>query len=225
MENYPQALKKCPLFSGICESELQALLKCLSASRSVFEKNHFVFSADERATSVGVVLSGGVLILQEDFWGNRSILTRIDPGELFGEAFSCAGVEKLPVSALAAEKSEILLIDFRKVAVTCSSNCEFHSRLINNMIQILAMKNIMLTQKIEHITRKTIREKLMSYLSAQSRQSKSDSFVIPFNRQELADYLSVDRSAMSSELGRMRDEGILSFDRSSFELLDTRHRS
>ncbi|GHV49629.1 Crp/Fnr family transcriptional regulator [Synergistales bacterium] len=175
--------------------------------------------AGEDVTAIGIVLSGGVHVLQEDFWGSRAILSHVAPGELFAEAFSCAGVGSLPVSVITTEPSEILFLDYKRVATTCSSSCAFHTGLIKNMMQILAGGNVMLTQKIEHLTRHTTREKLLSYLSEQARQAGQSAFEVPFNRQELADYLSVDRSAMSSELCKMRDDGILRFCKNHFELL------
>jgi CRP-like cAMP-binding protein len=212
-------LKKSPLFNGIAEGDMQALLDCLSASTRSFESGSFIFLAGETVTVVGVVLNGGVNILQEDFWGNRTILAHIAPGGLFGEAFSCAGIDKLPVSVLATQPTDVLLIDYKRISKTCSSSCVFHTRMIQNMMEILARKNVMLTQKIEHVTRHTTREKLLSYLSQQAIQVGERKFEVPFNRQELADYLSVDRSAMSLELCKMRDDGILSFHKNHFELL------
>jgi CRP-like cAMP-binding protein len=169
--------------------------------------------------SIGVVLAGSIHIIQDDFWGNRTLVARLEPVEIFGEAFAFGGGDDLPVGILAAEQSDILLINCKKIITTCPSACIFHTRLIKNLIQVMAQKNSMLMQKIEHITHRTTREKLLSYFSLQARQMKSNVFEIPFNRQELADYLSVDRSAMSSELGRMRDEGILHFRKNRFELL------
>lgn len=219
MEKFLPLLKTCPLFAGIEKNDLQKLLHCLAAIESRVGKNSFIFTADERVISVGIVLSGAVHVLQEDFWGNRVILTRIEPGGLFGEAFAFAEVEKLPVSVVAAEESVVLLMDCKHIAAPCGSACAFHAQLIKNMMRILAGKNILLTQKIRHITRRTTREKLLSYLSGQALQAGGSAFDIPFSRQELADYLSVDRSALSAELSKMRNENILRCRRSHFELL------
>lgn len=219
MKRYFEILNSCPLFAGISESDMGILLHCLSAKEQGFHKNEFIFSAGEAVTAVGVVLSGGVHVVQEDFWGNRTILEHMGGGSLFGEAFSCAEVKKLPISVIAAEKSDILLIDYRKIISNCPSSCDFHTGLIKNMVRILAEKNILLTKKIQHITNRTTREKILSYLSAQAIQAKSPSFTIPFDRQELADYLAVDRSAMSNELSKLRNNGILIFEKNRFELL------
>ncbi|NLT58179.1 MAG: Crp/Fnr family transcriptional regulator [Clostridiales bacterium] len=219
MEKILPVLHACPLFDGIDAADLKTLLDCLSATRRRCEKNEFVFLAGDRVTLIGIVLSGGVRILQEDFWGNRAILDNIGPGGLFGEAFSCAEVEHLPVSVMSVLPSDILLVDYRRIITTCSSACVFHARLIRNMLHIMAEKNVRLTQKMEILTRRSTREKLLRYLSAQAQQTGGSSFTIPFNRQELAEYLAIDRSAMSKELSKMQQDGLLRVDRSRFELL------
>ena len=219
MEKYFEIIKQCFLFDGIVDSNLNILLDCLKAVRRTYKKNELVFSAGDTVRYVGVILSGSVHILQEDYWGNRTILAHIPPGGLFGEAFSCAEMDSLPVSVIAAEKSEILLIDCRRIIITCSSACVFHMTLIKNMIKLLAQKTIMLTQKMEIITHRTTRERLLAYLSSQAIKTGKSRFTIPFNRQQLADYLSVERSAMSAELSHMQSDGLIRTDRSEFELL------
>ena len=219
MEKYFEVVKQCFLFDGIEDSNLRASLDCLMAVQRSYKKSEFVFSAGDAVKYVGVVLSGSVHILQEDYWGNRTILAHISPGGLFGEAFSCAEIDNLPVNVIAAEKSEILLIDYKRIISTCSSACVFHMALIKNMMKMLAQKNIMLTQKMEIITHRTTRERLLAYLSAQAIKAGKSRFTIPFNRQQLADYLSVERSAMSTELSHMQSDGLIRTDRSEFELL------
>lgn len=213
-----QILQQCPLFAGIAAEDLGPMQECLGAVQKHYPKNSFVFTAGEPVSFVGVVLSGSVHVVQEDFWGNRSILTHLEAGDLFAEAFSCALIDTVPVSVLAAENSDILLLDCRRIVTSCSSACQFHAQLIKNMLQILSKKNLGLTQKMEHLTKPTTREKLLSYLSAQAVNVNSSSFTIPFNRQELADYLNVDRSAMSNELSKMQKEGILTYNRNFFSL-------
>jgi CRP-like cAMP-binding protein len=212
-------LQRCPLFSGINSDETEKLLTCLSAVQKKYEKGSPIFLTGEKLNSVGIVLSGCIHIVQDDFWGNRTIAARFEPVELFGEAISNSETKKLPISIMAAEKSEILWINYKKIITTCSSACLFHTALIKNIIQDLAQKNIMLMQKLECITRRTTREKLLFYLSLQAGKGIGNTIEIPFKRQELADYLSIDRSAMSSELGKLRDEGILRFNKNKFELL------
>jgi CRP-like cAMP-binding protein len=208
-----------PLFAGVAEADLGALLNCLAAVNRSFAKGRFVWTAGSRAQLVGLTLSGAVHVLREDFWGGRLILARIGPGGLFGESFACAGAGKLPVSVQAAEDSEVLFFDCRKLLTLCASACAFHARVIGNLIRILAEKNIFLTRKLEHITRPTTREKLLSYLSEEARRAGGDSFDIPFTRQELADYLAVDRSALSGVLSKMRADKLLRCRRGHFELL------
>lgn len=213
-----QLIKDNPLFARIESEQLESLLSCLAARNRTYKKDAFIFRAGERATYVGFVLSGGVNIIQEDFWGNRTILVHMGAGDLFGEAFSCAEVDFLPVSAVATEVSEIMLIDYRKIVTVCPTACVFHSQLISNMLRILAEKNIILTRKIEHISKRTTREKLLAFLSAQAVKTKSSTIQIPFNRQELADYLCVERSALSRELSEMKKAGLLEFEKSKFVL-------
>lgn len=212
-------LNECPLFRDIEGEQLTLLLNCLAAKTQAYKRDAFIFRAEERAIYIGIVLSGAANVIQEDFWGNRTILSRAEPGELFGESFSCAEVQTLPVSVVATEASEIMLIDYRKVISTCPSSCDFHARLISNMLQILARKNVMLTRKMEHLSKRTTREKLLSFLSAQAFHAHSDEVLIPFNRQELADYLCVERSALSRELSAMKREGVLSYEKNRFKLL------
>ncbi|MDR3225755.1 MAG: Crp/Fnr family transcriptional regulator [Clostridiales Family XIII bacterium] len=214
---------KSALFAGIEKSQLESLLGCLSATQRVCKKGEFIFLAGKEAASVGLVMSGSVHILQEDSWGNRMILARFGPGELFGEAFSCAGAERLPVSVIAAARSEILLIDYRKIVTSCSAACVFHARLVENMLRILAEKNILLTRKLAYFSQRTIRGKLLSFLSDQAIREGSDAkntvVEIAFNRQELADYLCVDRSALSRELGAMQSEGLIRYRKNRFEIM------
>lgn len=212
-------IKRCSLFIGIAEKELEALLGCLSARKIKTQKGELVFRAGDRPDYIGIVIKGKVHVLQEDYWGNRTILTDVVEGGLFGEAFSCAQVPSLPVSVIVKEAGEVLLIDCKKILTTCSSACVFHAHLIQNLIKILANKNIMMTQKMEHITKKTTREKVLSYLSKCAVQNEANHFTIPFNRQELADYLSVERSALSNILSKMQDEGEIKFEKNHFTLL------
>jgi len=219
MEQYYEILKKTELFSGIAEAEVPLLLACLSAKTAHYRKGAAVFMSGDAITGFGLVLSGQVQIYQEDYFGNRSILGHAGPGELFGESFACAETKELPVSVAASAESELLFIDCRRLASPCANACSFHSRLIRNLMNTIAKKNIALTRKIEFTSGRTTREKLLAYLSSEALKAKSSRFFIPFDRQGLADYLSVDRSALSSELGKLRNEGVLNFRKNSFELM------
>ena len=218
MEKYITLLKNSKLFQGIDEKEITSMLGCLSAVRREYRKGEAVFCRGERIDSVALLLEGSIHIQKEDYWGNLSILNEIAEGEIFGEVYACLGSEEILNNAVAVKDSEVLFLDVKRILTMCPSACPFHGRLIRNLLSVLAQKNKMLTQKMEHMSKRTTREKLLSYLSEQSQRAGSPVFDIPFNRQQLADFLSVDRSAMSAELGRMRDEGLLRFRRNHFEL-------
>lgn len=216
--SYLSVLKQSCLFHNISEREIEKLLSCLMPQLRTYQKDEYILHAGDLLNSAGLVLSGSVHILQEDFWGNRSIIGTARPGEVFGETYACTPSEPLAVSVITAEPVSVLFLSVARLLHTCPSTCSYHSRLIYNLLALLAEKNRMLTKKIEHISRKTTREKLLSYLSAQSIRAGSPEFTIPFNRQQLADYLSVDRSAMSTELSRLQKDGLLSFSRNHFIL-------
>lgn len=209
--------KSGPLFAGISEEGVDQVLACLSARPRHFDKQAMLLRAGD-APVMGVVLAGSVHILQEDFWGNRSLLGRAGPGDLFAEAFACAGVLRLPVSVEACEPTDVLLLDAGRLSAVCPAACPHHTQMIRILLRLMAEKNVGLARKVEHMARRTTRDKLLSYLSAEARRNGGSAFSIPFNRQQLADYLAVDRSAMCSELSRLRDEGLLDFHRSAFVL-------
>lgn len=219
MKTNLNAYNSCPLFAGVKESDLPALLACLQAKEKAVQKEEILFAAGDQPEFVGVVLSGSVNIVQEDYWGRRAILAHIGEGELFGEAFSCAQAGALPVSVIARQQGSVLLMDCRRILTVCPASCAFHTALIQNLTRILANKTISLTRKIQHITKKTTRDKVLSYLSECAVSVGENTFEIPFNRQELADYLSVERSALSKTLCQMQDEGMLVFHKNKFSLL------
>ncbi|MDD3704974.1 MAG: Crp/Fnr family transcriptional regulator [Clostridiaceae bacterium] len=219
MKKYLDVLKTVALFRGIEALELLPLLSCLSANRAHYEKGQTIFFSGDQIKQFGIVLSGQVQIVQDDYYGNRSILAEVSQGHLFGESFVYSEIKMLPVSVITSTESEVLFIDCRKLAAPCAKACDFHSRLIQNMLNIISMKNISLTQKIEFVSKRTTREKLLAYLSVEAKKAGSNHFSIPFNRQELADYLFVERSAMSAELSKLRDEGVLKYHKNQFELM------
>lgn len=221
MKKYLPFLSNMPLFQGIDPEELPGMLDCLNARKAGYKKQDIVLLEGQSVTSVGIVLSGKVQIMKEDFMGNRNIMAEVAPGNLFAESYSCVQTDSLPITVVSVTESEILWVDYRRIVSTCSSACKFHAKLISNMLTILASKNIQLNQKIEHISKRTTREKLLSYLSDQVSRQGAPEFDIPFNRQELADYLCVDRSAMSNELCKLQNEGVLRFHLNHFSLNET----
>lgn len=211
-------LHRCPLFQHIEESELTSLLACLGAAVRFFGKKETIFAEGSSARWIGILLSGSAQIVQIDYLGNRSIMAGLEPADLFGEAFACAGFEAVPVTVLAAEACEVLLIDRDRLLHGCASACGFHQQLITNLVGILARKNILFHQKIEIISKRTTREKLMTYLMQQAKKHSSLSFDIPFNRQELAEYLEVDRSGLSVQISQLCREGLLTARKNHFQL-------
>jgi len=212
-------LIKSPLFQGVSEEEFDSLVKCLGCTFKVYKKNEAVYLAGDFVREIGIVVNGGVHIIKDDAWGNSNIIAEISSGEMFAEAVVCGGVGILSVTVRAAADMEVMFFDFQRIITTCTSACVFHTLLIRNMIGVFARKNLVLVGKMEHLTKRTTRDKLLSYLSEQAKLHNSNSFRIPFDRQELADYLSVERSALSAEMSRMKADGMINYRKSHFELL------
>ena len=165
------------------------------------------------------MISGSVYIESDDIWGNKSIIDKVSAGQVFAETYACANKIPLMINVTAAENCEVLFLDINKVLNVCSSACGFHTKLVRNLLSISANKNLMLSRRIFHTSPKSIRGRLLRYLSYQATENGSREFVIPFDRQQLADYLNVDRSAMSNELSKMQKDGLLKCDRSHFILI------
>ena len=218
MEEFLYLLRKSPLFYGINEDELYTLLKCSAALESRYEAGEYIYRMGESMNSIMILLTGSALAFQENFWGRREELYSLAPGDVFGETYSCARTAVLPVSVEAKEECRALFMDYQRMITFCSLACSFHTRMIQNLLRILADHSVRLENKLEHMSRRTTREKLVSYLSQQSVLQGSSDFEIPLSRQELARYLGVDRSAMSSELSRMRREGLLDYKKNHFVL-------
>lgn len=200
---------ECPLFEGIEGEEREELLRCLSARRVAMERGETLFFEGDGAEQIGVVLGGAVQVRATDYFGNQTILARIGEGELFGEAFVLAGVPNYPVEVACQARGEALLLDAGKLLSPCGKACAGHARLTRNLIAVLARKNVGLMTKARILSRRTTREKLLAYFSTLARQAGSGRLILPFSRQELADYLCVDRSAMTVELMRLGEEGVL----------------
>ncbi len=219
MEKYLPILEQCALFEGIDRTDIPGMLDCLGATVRALGRNQQIFGEGDPAVNVGILLSGGAHIEKQDFYGNRTVVSGIAPGELFGESFACAEVANLPVSVVADEDCQVMLIHCQRITVGCSNACCFHSRLIFNLLKIVAARNLEFHQKLEITAQRTTREKLMAYLLAQAKSKGGSAFTIPFDRQTLADYLGVERSAMSTELGKLKKDGVIDFKRSSFTIL------
>lgn len=219
MKDFFDILRECPLFDRIGDESLKEMLGCLNAKERSYKKGDAVFAEGDKAKYLGIVLEGSVQLVRVDYYGNRSILANIDPPQLFGEAFACAGLKSLPVDAVAAADTKILLLDAQRIARPCGNACPCHGQTILNLLHIVAKKNLVLHQKIEITSKRSTREKLMTYLLLQAKNAKSHTFTVPYDRQELADYLEVDRSGLSAEISKLRNEKVLECRRSTFTLL------
>lgn len=206
------------LFQGIREHEIEAMLTCLSAEERTYGKDAYIYRAGDVTDRLGVVMEGAVNIIKDDVWGNRKIIENIGGGQIFGETYACLKGEPLMVDVQASERSRILFMDVNRILTTCSSSCDFHNRLIRSLMYVLAGKNLMLTRKMDIITPKSLRERVMVYLSQESVKQGCRTVTVPFNRQQMADYLSVDRSALSAELSRMQRDGVISYEKNRFTI-------
>ncbi len=218
MKDFVPVLKKTKLFSGVGDEEISTMLSCLGASLFTYKKGEFVLRQGEHLSDILVLVEGSLHIQRDDYWGNRSILGHIGIGEIFGEAYVAPDSGTLLNDVIAVEDSSVFSFDVKRVISTCSSACRFHTMVVQNLFFAISEKNRTLVQKLDYLSRRTTREKLISYLSEEAKRQNSPQITIPFNRQQLADYLSVDRSAMSNELGKMRDEGLLEFEKNRFRL-------
>ena len=218
MQHHLFALRHSALFDGLSDEEMDKLCACLSARERVIPKDGFVIRAGDAVSAVYCVLSGSLHILDEDYWGNRSIVETLTTDVLFGEAYVFAGAERHIISVMAAETAVVLEFDPVCLFETCANCCACHQRLARNALHITSTKIVRLTEKLGHISRRTLREKLLSYLSLCGRRAGGGTFTIPYSRQQLADYLCVDRSALSHEMSRLRDEGLIQYRKNEFTL-------
>ena len=219
MKEFYPIWEQCPLFDGISMTDLQAMMGCIDGRVLNISKGQYIFHEGDPATYIGMVLSGSVRLVREDYYGNRSIVAHIGPAQLFGETYACAHVSTLPISVVADVESQVLLMDCQRITTSCSNACSFHNRIIFNLLGLVATKNLVFDQKIQITSQRTTREKLMAYLLNQAKILGSNSFTIPYDRQSLADYLEVDRSGLSAEIGKLRKEGILESERNHFTLI------
>lgn len=206
------------LFRGTAETEIRAMLQCLGYTTKQYEKGTVIYQAGEITSAMGLILSGSVIVECCDLWGNNSVLGVMEAGQLFSETYACIPGEPLMVNVTACEKSEIIFLDTARLLTTCPNSCAHHNKLIQNLLKIFAQKNLALSRRVMHTSAKSIRGRLLSYLSEQAKKKGGYCFSIPFNRQQLADYLSVDRSALSNELSKMQRDGLLAYERNTFTL-------
>lgn len=218
MKEMLSVLRTSGIFSGISEEETEKMLHCLEVRPETFQKDEYILLAGDRVEAFGLVITGKVLIIQEDFWGNRNILAAVGAGHCFAETFACSPGAVLNVSVMAQTNVQVLFLNVKRILTTCPSTCSHHNRMIRNLLSELAEKNLRLNEKITHLGQRSRRAKILSYLSAEAQRHGSAEFDIAFSRQQLADYLSVDRSGLSMELSRMQEEGLLEYRKNHFKL-------
>lgn len=211
-------LSKIPIFQGIEEPEIASLLQCLQATERTYQKGETILSEGSVTENMGIVLSGMALISCGDIWGNTSVLGHVTPGSVFAEVYACIPGEPLLITVSAAEDTTVLFMNVGRILSTCTNACPFHTRLARNLLTVCAHKSLQLSQRILHTSSKSIRGRLMSYFSQCAKQAGNSTFQIPYNRQQLADYLGVDRSAMCHELSKMQKEGLISYEKNRFLL-------
>ena len=210
---------KSPLFDGISLEYRKTMLGCIGYHIGTFKKGDIVAFEEENIKHIGILLSGAVDMVKEDLWGNKTMLVRMRKDELFGETFACGEDNMSVVTFIVSEDAKILFLPFDRVMHSCTMACVFHHRLIENMVHIIANKNRDLMRKVEVVSKRTIRERLLAYLSIQAQIQESRYFEIPLGRVELAEYLCVDRSALTRELAKMKDDGLIDYDKNCFRIL------
>ena len=211
-------LSNTQLFRGLEEHEITSLLSCLNTVTRSYKKGEIILSEGMITENIGVVLSGMILISYGDIWGNTSILGNAAPGCVFAEVYACIPGQPLLITVSAAEPATVLFMNVGRVLTSCSNTCHFHARLARNLLTVCADKSLQLSRRMKHTTSKSIRGRLMSYFSECAKQFGSSSFIIPYNRQQLADYLGVDRSTMCNELSKMQRDGIIEYEKNRFLL-------
>ena len=207
------------LFAGIEEGDLLSMLGCTGYYTATYRKGQIITLEQEEVRHIGVVLSGAVDMVLEDLWGGKTLLVRLKETEMFGETFACSEDNRAMATFVAAEDAEVVFIPFYKIMHTCSMACPFHHRLVENMVRIIADKNRELLRKVDVVSKKTLREKILAYLSIQAQIQQSRYLELPLGRVELAEYLCADRSALTRELVSMRADGLIDFHKNTFKIL------
>ena len=216
MKKFPVEMKNSPFFEGIEETEEEKVLKGLDAHEMTYDKENYILHCGEQVKEMGLLVSGGLLIVQEDFWGNRNLVAKIGPGDVFAETFACMQRRNINVNVIAEEAADVLWLNVQNILNADGETEGWKLVLLRNLLENMAEKNLRFNEKLTHMGKRNTREKLLSYLSAEAQNHGTSEFDIPFSRQQLSDYLSVERSAMSTELGKLRDEGRLSFRKNHF---------
>ena len=219
LQKHSHLLINTILLRGIHEEDLLEMLPCINGREKHYEKGDVILHAGDHVSEIGVVLNGSVNVVVNFYWGGSNIFGHIEKGDIFAETYAASPDNELLGDVIAAEDCDILFLNMQKLLTTCERSCPHHQKMIQNLLRITASKNLALSTRMMHTAPKTIRDRLLSYLSEQSLKQGSDHFTIPFSRQELADYLGVDRSALSNELSKMQQDGLIRFRKNEFRLI------
>jgi len=211
-------IQQVALFRGMDEAELAAALSALSAKEKTYEKDETILYAGNVSEHMGLVLEGSVTIESNDVWGNRTILSHIEKGGTFAETYALLEDEPMLVDVIANEKSNILFLRIGSLNLLQQDISPWRVKLIGNLLRISSQKNLHLSGRSFHTAPKSIRGRVMAYLNSVSLQKNKTDFDIPFDRQQLADYLNVERSALSRELSNMQQDGLIIVRRNHFEI-------
>lgn len=218
MKEYISILNSVKLFKNIKENDIIPMLSCLGTKINDYKKGQFIFSVGDKVDHIGILLKGNVHVIKENFEGERTIIAALTTGDYFAEALCCAGIKESPVSVEVISDTKIILLPFNRILNTCSSSCLFHTKLIENMLYVIAQKNILMQNRMDILSQRTLRLKVLNYLQSLAAK-QGQNIVIPFNREEFANFLCVDRSALSHELSRMQNDGLIKFHKNHFILL------
>lgn len=214
-----EAFANIPLFGDMTTEDVQAVLQCVGAFVKEYKKDEFIVLEKDRMSCAGCVLEGSVQMIREDIWGNKTLLINVKETELFGETFACGSTGTASVSFVAKEDVRVLFLPFCRVVHACANACAHHQKLLQNLVAVMAEKNALLISKIDILSKKTLREKIVAYLLAEAANHNSKYFTISMGRVQLAEYLNADRSALTRELNQMKEERCIDFERNTFRIL------
>ena len=212
-----------PLFQGLDMEEINEVLQKFHGLIKHFPKSDYIYLAGDCVENLCVVLEGTVQMIKEDIWGEKAIIANLGAGSVFAENFLGRLGDRSVVSYFVASDSEVLMLPLGRMLFDSNTNSKASQRLMCNIVSILADNNTRLIEKTEILCKKTLRSKILAYLEQEARNNGSHRFTIPFNRTDLANYLDADRSALTRELARMREEGLIDYNKNTFELKAKEH--
>ena len=216
-----KAFQTHPMFKGISLTNCETLMHCLGCTEKAYNKEQIIPTAGIYARQIGIVVSGCIHTIQEDVWGRRAFLSYAKDDGIFGEVLLGGPSAERGIIFKAAEPTTVMYLPVDRILHPCRNSCPFHHELSRNLFRMISNSNAELTEKIEITSKSSLREKILAYLSIESRRNGSTRFTVPLNRTEMADYLCTNRSALSRELTKMKNDGIIDYENKSFHILNT----